>query len=96
MINPAKIFKMQQEAKQMQKKLRERKVSGSSKDGRVVIFMNLAQEFEDIHIDESLLAPDSLGLIKKLMEEAFKDFQKTLQKEAMKDMDLDQIKKMLG
>ena len=96
MINPGKLFKMQQEAKQMQKKLRERKISGSSKDGRLVIYMNLAQEFEDIFIDESVLAPDNTRLIRNLMEEAFKDYQKNLQKEAMKDFDLDQIKKMLG
>ncbi len=87
---------MQQEAKQMQKKLRERKVSGTSKDGRVVLSMNLAQEFEDLYIDDTLLAPGNLDLIKKLFDEAFKDYQKTLQKEAMKDFDLDQIKRMLG
>ncbi len=96
MINPVKLLKMQSEAKQMQKKLREKKVSGSSKDGRVVIFMNLAQEFEDLHIDESLLEPESMGLIKKLFDEAFKDYQKILQKEAMKDFDLEKIKSMLG
>ena len=96
MINPAKLFKMQQEAKQMQKKLRERKVSGTSKDGRVVLSMNLAQEFEDLYIDDTLLAPGNLTLITKLFDEAFKDYQKTLQKEAMKDFDLEQIKRMLG
>lgn len=96
MLNPAKLFKMQQEAKQMQKKMRERKVSGSSKDGRVVLYMNLAQEFEDLHIDESLLSPDSMDLIKRLFDEAFRDYQKVLQKEAMKDFDLEKIKQMLG
>ncbi len=96
MINPAKIFKMQQEAKQMQNKLREKKVSGESKDGRVVIKMNMAQEFEDIFIDDTLLSPDNLDRIKRGMDEAFKDYQKKMQKEAMKDFDLDQLKKMLG
>lgn len=96
MINPAKIFKMQQEAKQMQSRLRERKISGESKDGRVVIKMNMAQEFEDIFIDETLLSPDNLERIKKGMDEAFKDYQKKIQKEAMKDFDLDQLKKILG
>ncbi len=96
MINPAKIFKMQQEAKQMQNKMREKKVIGESKDGRVVIKMNLAQEFEDISIDDTLLSPDNMDRIKKGMEEAFKDYQKKMQKEAMKDFDLDQLKKMLG
>lgn len=96
MINPAKIFKMQQEAKSMQKKMREQKVSGESRNGRVKIFMNMAQEFEDIHIDNELLSPDSLGEIRKGLEEAFKDYQKKLQKEMVKDFDLDQLKRMLG
>ena len=87
---------MQQEAKQMQNKMREKKVIGESKDGRVVIKMNLAQEFEDISIDDTLLSPDNMDRIKKGMEEAFKDYQKKMQKEAMKDFDLDQLKKMLG
>jgi DNA-binding protein YbaB len=96
MINPVKVFQMQQEAKQMQSKLREKKVSGESKDGRVVLKMNLAQEFEDIFIDDTLLSPDNMDRIKKGLDEAFKDYQKKMQKEAMKDFDLDQLKKMLG
>ncbi|MBI2356617.1 YbaB/EbfC family nucleoid-associated protein [Candidatus Dojkabacteria bacterium] len=96
MINPVKILKMQQEAKQMQRKLREKKVKGSSRDGRIVLSMNLAQEFEDLFIDESLLSPENAGLITRLFDEAFKDYQKTLQKEAMKDFDIEQIKQMLG
>lgn len=96
MINPVKLLKMQNEAKQMQKQLRERKVSGSSKDGRVVLYMNLAQEFEDIFIDDALLEPGNLPLIRTLLEEAFKDYQKVMQKEAMKDFDLDKIRSMLG
>ncbi len=96
MINPAKIFKMQQEAKAMQKKMREQKVSGESKDGKVKIYMNLAQEFEDIHIDEELLSPDSLDGIRNRLSDAFKDYQKKLQKEMVKDFDLDQLKRMLG
>jgi DNA-binding protein YbaB len=96
MINPVKMYKMQQEAKKMQNSLREKKVVGESKDGRVQIKMNLAQEFEDISIDDTLLTPENMDKIKKGMEEAFKDYQKKMQKEAMKDFDIDQLKKMLG
>jgi DNA-binding protein YbaB len=96
MINPGKLLKMQKEAKEMQKKLRERKVSGASKSDQVKIFMNAAQEFEDVFIDDSLLYEGGLDDIKKGMKEAFKDYQKKLQKEMMKDMDLDQLKGMLG
>lgn len=80
----------------MQNKMREQKVTGESRDGKVKIFMNLAQEFEDIHIDDEYLNPDSKDKLKRGMNEAFKDYQKKLQKEMVKDIDLDQIKRMLG
>lgn len=97
MVNPLKLLKMKQEADQMRKKLQSQRVTGESKDGRVKMFMNLAQEFEDIHIDEEILSDArSLELIKKGMKEAFQDYQKKLQKEMIKDFDIDQLKRMLG
>lgn len=96
MLNPVEIIKMQQEAKKLQSKMREKKIEGESKDGMLKIFMNGAQEFEDISIDETLLDPDMLERFKKNMKEAFKDYQKNLQKEMAKDMDLDQLKNILG
>jgi DNA-binding protein YbaB len=97
MINPLKILKMKQQADQMRKKLQAQRVTGESKDGRLKLFMNAAQEFEDIFIDDEILADArSLDLIKKSMKEAFADYQKKLQKEMMKDFDIDQLKNMLG
>jgi DNA-binding protein YbaB len=97
MINPLKLLKMKQEADQMRKKLQSQRVTGESKDGRVKIFMNLAQEFEDIFVDEEILSDArSLELIKRGMKEAFQDYQKKLQKEMIKDFDIDQLKRMLG
>lgn len=97
MINPLKLLKMKQEADQMKKKLQSQRVTGESRDGRLKLFMNLAQEFEDIHIDEEILSDGrSLDLIKKGMKEAFQDYQKKLQKEMIKDFDIDQLKRMLG
>ena len=90
------LFKMQREAKDMQKKLREKKVSGKSDDGRVMIFFNAAQEYEDMNIDESFLGAESYDLLKRGFKEAFKDYQKNLQKEMMKDFDLDKLRGMLG
>jgi len=94
MLNPVEIMKMQNEAKKLQSQLRERKVKGESKNGMIKIFMNAAQEFEDIHIDEEYLSPDMEGALKKGFKEAFKDYQKKLQKEMAQDMDLDQLKNM--
>mgnify|MGYP000908422686 FL=1 len=86
---------MQMEAKKMQSKLREKKITGESKDKMLKITMNGAQEFEDIQIDESLMDIDMIDRFKKDMREAFKDYQKKLQKEMAQDIDLDKIKGLL-
>ncbi|KUK66838.1 MAG: Nucleoid-associated protein [candidate division WS6 bacterium 36_33] len=72
MLNPVEVLKMQNDAKKLQKKLRERKIKGESKNGRVVIYMNGAQEFEDVHIDDEYLSPDMSEALKKGFKEAFK------------------------
>jgi len=94
MINPVEILKMQNEAKKLQNKLREKKIKGESKNGMIKLFMNGAQELEDVHIDEEYLSPDMEDAIRKGFKEAFKDYQKKLQKEMVQDMDLDQLKNM--
>ena len=96
MLNPVEALKMQNEAKKLQKKLRERKIKGESKNGMVVIYMNAAQEFEDVHIDEEYLDPEMTQALKNGFKEAFKDYQKKLQKEMMQDMDMDQLKSMFS
>lgn len=96
MINPKELLRMQSEAKKMQKKLREKKISGESKNGMVKIFMNGAQEFEDVWIDEAYLDVEMLHAVKKGFKEAFKSYQKKLQKEMAQDMDLDQLKSMFS
>lgn len=96
MLNPKELIKMQMEAKKMQSKLREKRISGESKDGMFKIFMNGAQEFEDVWIDDDLMDPGMMDRFKKDMKEAFKDYQKKLQKEMAQDIDLDKIKSMLS
>lgn len=96
MLNPVEIIKMQQEAKKLQSRLREKKISGESKDEMVKVYMNGAQEFEDIEIDDILLDPDQIDRLKKDMKEAFKEYQKNLQKSMAQDMDLDQLKSMFS
>jgi DNA-binding YbaB/EbfC family protein len=96
MANIREMLKMQSEAKKMQKKLKEKKITGESKDGLLKIFMNAAQEFEDIHIDPEILEMDQIDGIKKRMKEAFKDYQKKLQKQMVQDMDIDSLKNMFN
>lgn len=94
--NMKDMYKMQKEAKAMQKKLREQVLSGSSKDGSVKVFLNAAREFEDLKVDEDLLDPDRFDDLKKKFKEAYKDFDKKLQKQMAKDFDMDSLKDMLG
>lgn len=96
MLNPKELIKMQIEAKKMQNMLREKKITGESKDKMLKITMNGAQEFEDIQIDDSLMDIDMINRFKKDMSEAFKDYQKKLQKEMAQDIDLDRIKGLLS
>ena len=84
------------EAKKMQSKLREKKITGESKDEMLRITMNGAQEFEDIQVDDSLMDINMIDRFKKDMSEAFKDYQKKLQKEMAQDIDLDKIKGLLS
>ncbi len=90
------MYKMQREAKKMQKEMRKIKVTGESKDGNVRLYFNGAQELEDVTIDESLLDPDMARELSEGFKEAYKDFNKKLQKQMMKNFDMDQLKGMIG
>jgi DNA-binding YbaB/EbfC family protein len=94
MPNIREMLKMQNEAKKMQKKLKEQKIVGESKDGLLKIYMNAAQEFEDIEIDPEILDSDDIKHFKKRMKQAFKDYQKKLQKQMAQSMDVDALKNM--
>lgn len=94
--NMKEIYKLQKEARQMQKKLKEQKITGESKDGKVTVYMNAAQEYESIDIDDSLMSPDMKDLLEKDIEQAFSDYQKNLQKHLKKSMSMDDIKGMLS
>lgn len=96
MINPVKLLQMKSEATAMQKKLQEKKIVSESRDGRIKLLMNAAQELEGLEIDEMLVDEATLRIINNGIKEAFKEYQKKLQKEMVKDIDIDQIKKMLG
>lgn len=90
------LYRMQREGKKMQKKMREVKVSGESRDGSVRVYFNGAQEFENLTIDSELLDPDRLDEIVGGFKEAYKDYQKKLQKELAKDLDINDLRGMLG
>ncbi|MFH1546914.1 MAG: YbaB/EbfC family nucleoid-associated protein [bacterium] len=90
------MYKMQREAKKLQEEMRKIRITGESRDGKLKVYYNGAQELEDMNIDDSLMDPSMKDLFVKNMKEAQKDFQKKLQKQAMKDIDMDQIRNILG
>lgn len=90
------LYKMQKEARAMQKQMKALIIDGESKSGDVIVRINGTQEIEDIDIAEELLAPDKKDALIKEMKQALKAAQKKLQKEMMKDMDMDKLKGMMG
>jgi len=96
-INQAKdMYKMQKEARAMQKKMKLIKLVGLSDDELISIEMDGTQEIKDISIDDSLLSIESKRELLRGLKQAAKAAQKKLQKAMMKDMDLSQIKDMLS
>lgn len=90
------LYKLQKEAKEMQKKMKQIMVDGFSDDEDVKIRMNGLQEIESIDIDDDLINVENKKDLTKAIIQAVKDAQKRLQKEMAKDMDVSQIKSMLG
>ena len=90
------LLKLQKEAREMQKKMKQLRVVGESDDERVRITVNGTQEVEDIEIADDLMNADSKKDLIKGVKAALKDSQKKLQKEMMKDMDISQLRNMLG
>jgi len=90
------LYKMQREAKKMQEEMKKVKVSGSSKDGLVRVYFNGAQEVENIAIADELLDVERRDDLISGFKEAYKDYQKKLQKELAKDFDISKLRNMLG
>lgn len=90
------LYKIQKEAREMQKKMKAIKVTGESDDEFVKITINGAQEIDEIEINDVLVDVERKRDLIRAIEAAMKDAQKRLQKEMMKDMDMGKIKGMLG
>jgi len=90
------LYKLQKEARRMQKEMKKLSVEGYSKDELVRMVLNGLQEIEDMEIDESLLTPGNARALINAIKEAHRDASKEVQKEMAKGMDLDKMKSMLG
>jgi DNA-binding YbaB/EbfC family protein len=89
-------YKLQREAKKMQEQMRKIKVSGESRNGFVRVYFNGAQEIENMTIDAQLMDPSRHEDLVNAIKEAYKDYQKKLQKEMAKDLDISKLRNMLG
>jgi DNA-binding YbaB/EbfC family protein len=90
------LYKMQAEARAMQKKMQEIVVSGLSKNEQVEVRVNGANELQQVNIDDELIDQSKKALLEKSIKQAFQDANKKLQKELMKGMDINKMKSMLG
>jgi DNA-binding protein YbaB len=90
------LYKLQKEARAMQKRMKQMRISGLSKNEHVEIIINGTQEVEEIDISDELLSADRKKDLIKEIKEAMESAQKQLQKEMAKDMDLDSLRNMLG
>lgn len=90
------LYKLQKEAKEMQKKMKVLHITGFSDDENVKISVNGLQEIEEMEIADELLSVDRKKELIRAIKEALKDSQRKLQKEMSKDMDIDKLKNMLG
>lgn len=84
------------QARQQQDKLKVIQAYGESRDHLVKVHLNGLQELVNITIDEVLLNPAKAKDLKSNILAAYKEAQQKLQKELMKGMDMEQMKKMLG
>jgi DNA-binding protein YbaB len=97
MFNQAKdLLKMQREAGAMQKKMKGLTVSGYSDNEDVKMTINGVQDIQEIEINDELLSVEKKRELVRSIRQASKDAQNKLQKELVKDMDMDKLKSMFG
>ncbi|MBD3280864.1 YbaB/EbfC family nucleoid-associated protein [Candidatus Dojkabacteria bacterium] len=90
------LYRLQKEARKMQKQMKKMTVEGTSKDELVRVTINGIQEIDEIDIDEELLNPARKVDLIKGIKQAIKEAGKKVQKEMAKDMDMDRMRSMLG
>lgn len=90
------LYKMQQEAREMQKKMKAIKISGLSENEKIEVIIDGTQEILEVFIEDEMVNVDRKKDLEKAIKQAMKDAQKKLQKELMKDMDMSKLKSMLG
>jgi DNA-binding YbaB/EbfC family protein len=90
------LFKMQSEARKMQKEMSSRKYKGESRKGFVKIELNGVGEILDMSIDDMLLSVEHKNDLISLIKDAYKDAQKQMSKDVAKDFDINKLKSLMG
>jgi len=74
------LWKLQKEAKKMQKELRETVVEAEGEGGKIKIEINGEQTVQKIEIDESLLKPENKTNLEKSLVHTLQEGNKAVQK----------------
>ncbi len=90
------LYKLQSEARNLQKKLKQIEIEGISRGREVVVLLNGENELIDIAIEDNLLSIDMKDRLREYIREAMKDAHKKIQKTLSKSMDMGKIKELLG
>ncbi|MFZ5392543.1 MAG: YbaB/EbfC family nucleoid-associated protein [Patescibacteria group bacterium] len=80
------LYKLQSQAKAIQKELRDLLIEASSLDGRVSVVFNGEQKLEEIHIDDSLMVAGGTAILEKGLRDAITQALKKSQQVAAEKM----------
>ena len=90
------LYKLQSEAKKLQKEMESKIFKGESKKSLVKVSVNGTGEIVDLEVDDILFDKDRKSDFIDHIKEAYKDAQKKIAKDMSKDMDLSKLKNMMG
>jgi DNA-binding YbaB/EbfC family protein len=90
------LYKLQSEAKKLQKEMESKIFKGESKKSLVKVSVNGTGEIVDLDVDDILFDKDRKSDFIEHIKEAYKDAQKKIAKDMSKDMDLSKLKNMMG
>ncbi len=90
------LYKLQSEARKLQKDLESKIFIGESKKSLVKISLNGTGEIINIEMDDLLFDKDRKSDFIEHIKDAYKDAQKKIAKDMSKDMDLSKLKSMMG
>jgi DNA-binding YbaB/EbfC family protein len=84
--NMKKLWKLQSEARRIQKELRRYEIKSEGANGKIIVTFSGEQKLDSLHIDEELLSPDNKKYLEREIKSAFDAGLKEAQKVAASKM----------